>query len=126
MKKHNLLLIAVILILLPYLSSAQSRFHSDPNVMERIDPDNNRRPAPTVNGIQLLNNNAQDMRVVVSSNNKTWDTVKLPANTMITYNTLNKYIKIYTNDTKYCQVQLSAGNTYTIYWNNNEKRWDVR
>ena len=104
----------------------QTIYHIDPNNTNGMIPDNSRRARTTATDIKLSNDYSQNISIILSDNNKDWDTTKILANSSLLYKVPTKYLKIYTSTDVFSFVKLTLGNSYSIYWDNSKKKWDVR
>lgn len=126
--KHmiRILLISLVLLLQPFLSAGQRVYHVDPNARSNDTRTvQSKEDIVDADRIVVRNNYGSAVTVLVSMNNKDWDTIQIKEKNFISSKQKSMYMKVYTSETNFKMYQLAAGTLYQLYWNKDEKLWQI-
>lgn len=115
------------LLLQPFIIQGQRIYHIDPN---ETKPGEIRSALPkedmvAMDKIIIRNNYSSPVTVLVSLDNKTWDTLQIKEKNAVSSKQKTMYIKVYTSSKNFKMYQLTAGSLYQVYWNKDEQFWQI-
>lgn len=126
-KMKKMIRITGLLFLIPFICLSQRVYHVDPNEVRPSDSRSmiSKNEMIDADKIIIRNNYSSAVTVMVSMDNKVWDTVQIKEKNFISSRQKAMYMKIYTSQTNYKVYQLAAGTQYQLFWNKDEKLWQI-
>lgn len=121
--KYKIFFIFFCYILLSHPSSGQV-YHVDPNNTMEMIPSNLR--INSRNSIIVWNPNHQEIVLLYSKDEKTWEKIALKTGEKREFNNERAFLKIFSEKGRCKQYKLSAGYRYAIFWDVGDKVWAIK